>query len=203
MFSIFKPRAVKQFIISNKGLFLLSFVFIMLGMIIGAIICINEQESTIFASATVSLEDIIVGDFSAGELFFSCFKKILLASIILFVFSLTKITSIFNYIYLAYQGMLVAMTATNLILTNALAGLLNVLLFTAPVNLINMLIIAYASSLFIKRREYQKVYKKSFMASFSAYSSQVVGLIVGIVVVSLIYGVIYPLLLKSIVVISY
>ena len=203
MFSIFKPRAVKQFIVSNKGLFLLSLCFILLGMVVGVLICVKEQGSIIFASETVSLEDIIVGDYSAGELFFSCFKKILISSIILFVFSLTKITSIFNYIYLAYQGMLVSMTATNLIFTNSIAGLLNVLLFTAPVNLINMLIIAYASSLFVKRREYQRVYKKPFIASFGVYSSQLVGLVVGIIVVSLIYGVVYPLLLKSIVVISY
>ncbi len=203
MFSIFKPRAVKQFIMSNKGLFLLSLFSVFLGMVIGVIICVHEEGGTILAVESASLEDIIVGDYSTGELFFSSFKKIMLASIILFVFSLTKITSLLNYIYLAYQGMLVSMTATSLIYSNALAGVLNTLLFTAPVNLINMLIIAYASSLFIKRREYGKAYKKPFLTSFGAYSSQFIGLMFGIVISSLIYGVIYPLLLKSIVVISY
>ncbi len=202
--AFFKPQDIKQFVITNKILFLISFLFIIIGIAIGVIVEIKTTDTlTIFASSTASLTDIITGDYSAGTLFLNCFKKVFLAVIILFVFSLTKFTSFLNYIYLAYQGMLVSATATNLIYLNGLTGALNVVLFTIPVNLINLIIIAYASSLFIKRREYQKTYNKAFLGSFSAYLGQFVGLIIGIVLASAIYGVIYPILLRSIVVISY
>ena len=202
--AIFKPKDVKQFIVSNKILFLISFLFIFIGIIVGVIIEIKTTDTlTIFVSSTASLTEIITGDYSAGTLFFTCFKKVFLAVIILFVFSLTKFTSFLNYIYLAYQGMLVSATATNLVYLNGISGVLNVVLFTVPVNLINLIIIAYASSLFIKRREYQRAYNQSFIGSFSAYSGQIVGLIIGILLASTIYGVIYPILLRSIVVISY
>lgn len=204
MISFFKPRDIKRFIVSNKLLFLVSLLFIFIGMVIGVVIEVGTSDTlTIFASSTVSLSDIITGDYSAWTLFFSCFKKLLLAVVILFVLSLTKWTSLLNYIYLAYQGMLVSMTATNLVYINGIAGALNVVLFTMPVNLINLLIIAYASSLFIKRREYQKTYNKPFKGSFSVYIRQFIGLAVVMVLASLVYGVIYPVLLRSIVVISY
>ena len=202
--AIFKPKDIKEFVITNKILFLISFLFIFIGLVIGVVIEIKTTDTlTIFASSTASLTDIITGDYSAGTLFFSCFKKVFLATVILFVFSLTKITSFLNYIYLAYQGMLVSATATNLIYLNGLTGALNVVLFTVPVNLINLLIIAYASSLFIKRRDYQRSYNKTFLGSFSAYSGQLAGLLIGVVLASAIYGVFYPILLRSIVVISY
>lgn len=202
--AIFKPRDVKQFILSNKILFLVSLLFIFIGIVIGIIVEVTTTDTlTIFADSTASLAEIITGDYSASSLFFSCFKKIMLAVIILFVFSLTKFTSFLNYVYLAYQGMLVSMTATNLIYLNGITGALNVILFTLPVNLINLLLIAYASSLFIKRRELQKTYRKGFFQSFSTYSGQIIGLAVGVVISCTIYGVIYPLLLRSIVVISY
>lgn len=204
MISLFRPRDVKGFILSNKGLFLISLLFIFIGIVVGVIIAIRSSDSlTIFASSTVSLTDLITGDYSAGSLFFSCFTKLLLAVVILFIFSLTKLTSLLNYVYLAYQGMLVSITATNLIYLNGVAGALNIILFTVPVNLINLLIIAYASSLFIKRREYAKEYNKKFFASFGIYLPQFIGLIIGMIVASTIYGVIYPILLRSIVVISY
>lgn len=204
MISFFRPKDVKGFILSNKGLFLFSLLFILIGMIIGVVIAIRSSDSlTIFASSAVSLTDLIAGDYSAGALFFSCFTKLLLAVVILFLFSLTKLTSILNYVYLAYQGMLVSITATNLIYINGVSGILNVVLFTLPVNVVNLMIIAYASSLFIKRREYSKEYNKKFFTSFGVYLHQFIGLIIGMLVASAIYGVIYPILLRSIVVISY
>ena len=99
--------------------------------------------------------------------------------------------------------MLVSITATNLIYINGVSGILNVVLFTLPVNVVNLMIIAYALSLFIKRREYSKEYNKKFFTSFGVYLHQFIGLIIGMFVASAIYGVIYPILLRSIVVISY
>lgn len=203
MANILKPKVVKGFVVSNKLQFIIGFIFILLGIIVGVVIQVPNEDTTIFASSTVSLEDLIVGDASAGSLFFSNFIKLMLPIIIIFMFSLNKYTGFLNYLYLLYQGMLLGISVTSVIIDNGFTGALNSLVFIAPVNLINLTIITYASALFTKRREYSKKFRKSFGQSFGFYLGETIWLLIGTLVSSVIYGVIYPIILRSMIIVNY
>lgn len=203
MANILKPKVVKGFVVSNKLQFIVGFMLIILGIIIGVVIQVPSEDTIIFASSTVSLEDLIVGDASAGSLFFANFLKLILPIIIIFLFSLNKFTGFLNYIYLLYQGMLLGISVTSVIIDNGFTGALNSLVFIAPVNLINLTIITYASALFLKRREYAKKFRKSFGQSFGFYLGETIWLFLGVIISSIIYGVIYPIILRSMIIVNY
>lgn len=203
MARLIKSRAIKGFIVSNKVLFVVGYICIIIGIVVGVCIGVSGESAVIFSSSTVTLEELITGEYSSVGLFFSSFFKILLPIFIIFVFSLNKFTSVLDFIYLMYQGLLLGLSATGVIQENGLTGALNTLIFISPVNLINLTIINYASALFIKRREYAQKFHKNFVESTSYYISEIIGLIIGVIISSFLYGVVYPTILKSMIIINY
>lgn len=203
MARLIKSRVIKGFIVSNKVLFVVGYICIIIGIVVGVCIGVSGESAVIFSSSTVTLEELITGEYSSVGLFFSSFFKILLPIFIIFVFSLNKFTSVLDFIYLMYQGLLLGLSATGVIQENGLTGALNTLIFISPVNLINLTIINYASALFIKRREYAQKFHKNFVESTSYYISEIIGLIIGVIISSFLYGVVYPTILKSMIIINY
>ncbi len=203
MARLIKSRAIKGFIVSNKVLFVVGYICIIIGIVVGVCIGVSGESAVIFSSSTVTIEELITGEYSSVSLFFSSFFKILLPIFIIFVFSLNKFTGVLDFIYLMYQGLLLGLSATGVIQENGLTGALNTLIFISPVNLINLTIINYASALFIKRREYAQKFHKNFVESTSYYTSEIIGLIIGVIISSFLYGVVYPTILKSMIIINY
>ena len=210
MARLIKSRAIKGFIVSNKVLFVVGYICIIIGIVVGVCIGVSGESAVIFSSSTVTLEELITGEYSSVDLvngqaftYFSSFFKILLPIFIIFVFSLNKFTGVLDFIYLMYQGLLLGLSATGVIQENGLTGALNTLIFISPVNLINLTIINYASALFIKRREYAQKFHKNFVESTSYYTSEIIGLIIGVIISSFLYGVVYPTILKSMIIINY
>lgn len=204
MGKLLKKKEVKNFILTNKMQIIVSFVLALVGVIVGVIIDIKSSSTISIGSSTkTTLIDLINGDYNTWGLFFYCFGKLFLSIMILFVFSLTAITSLLNYVYISYQGMLLGITVSGVMSEFGLAGTLNICLFIAPVNLINIAIIVFASSLFIKRREYQKKFKKNLSATINDFSSSFIFLFIITILSSFIYGIIYPLLLRSFIIVNY
>ena len=99
--------------------------------------------------------------------------------------------------------MLLGGSLASVIIDYGITGTLNAIIFIAPVNLINLTILTYASALFIKRREYSKKFRKSLPQGVAYYLSEHIGLLLGIIVSCVIYGVIYPILLRSMIIVNY
>ena len=203
MATIFKPKAIKGFIASSKLQFSIGFICVVIGIIIGIVIHISGDYTAIFSSSTVSLNALIIGEYSSIGLFFSSFFKLLLPILIIFIFSLNKFSSILNFVYLAYQGLLLGGSLASVVIDYGITGTLNAIIFIAPVNLINLTILTYASALFIKRREYSKKFRKSILQGVAYYLSEHIGLLLGVIVSCVIYGVIYPILLRSMIIVNY
>ena len=202
MARMLNAKTIKGFILSNKTQIVVGYVCIVVGIIVGVCIAISGEDAVVFSSSTVTLQELITGEYSSVSLFFSSFFKLLLPIVIIFLFSLSKFTSFLDFIYLMYQGLLLGISATVVIQENGLTGALNALIFISPVNLINLTIINYASALFIKRREYAKKFHKTFLESVSVYIKESVWLIVLVAVSSFLYGVVYPTILKSMIIVN-
>ncbi|MGN1259414.1 MAG: hypothetical protein ACI4T8_04250 [Christensenellales bacterium] len=200
----FSVSEIKTFIKTNRTLFLVTIIFLCLGISIGVIIMLGDDASlNVLAKEGVELADIISGEYSSISLMFSCLFNCLLSCLIMLVLGLNKYTIYLNYVYITYQGLLLGASCTSIISLNGITGALNVFIFTLPVNILNMLVICLMQVVLLLRIAYSKKFKVRGVKSFSIYAKKFLLVLVLAVLSSVIYGFIYPILLRSIVVVNY
>lgn len=196
-------KRVKDYIVSNKKLYLLCFVVILVGVFLGVYLIINEfMEENIYTRTDLTLSEIILGERSFFSLFFSNLATLLVPIIIIFALYTNKYTKILTYFYLAYQGLLLGASITSLISEYGLGGALNALIIVVPINLVNFFVVVSMLVVSYKRFKIAKLQRLSFGYSLKLFLMQYIGILVGAIFASLVYALLYPIILRTSVVVT-
>lgn len=201
---VFMPaKLLKKYIISNKKLYLLCFLVVMVGVLSGVYLVLGELiDDVVYASSELSLSEIILGERGMVNLFFQNFWALLLPLVIIFVLSLNKYTKFLSFFYLSYQGLLLGASIASVIMESGVAGGLNTLFIIIPINLLNFFVLVSGLIINYKRQTIAKIQRLSLGYSLKVFASAYLGLVLGMILASLIYGIVYPLLLKSVIVVN-
>ena len=200
---IAKKRFFNLFKEARIHLIVLAF-FIVVGIIVGVVIQTKTGASLeIYSANSVSLSDIISGSVKKSKLFFSALLSLSFSLIVLFVFSLTKVTGILKVVYIFYQSVLLGSSLTSLVLLKGVSGIINLLIFILPVNILNFLSLVIFSCVLYLARKQAKARHSSFFNMLLSYKEYLIITVVLALFSCFLYGVIYPLLIKSVVVINY
>lgn len=188
---------------TKKYLLFLSFV-VLAGIVVGVVVQTKTGASLeIYSANSVALADIISGTVKKSKLFFSAFLSLSFSVIILFVFSLTSVTSLLKPVYIFYQSILLGSSLTSLVLLKGVSGIINLLIFVLPVNILNFLSFIIFSAVLNLARKYAKNRHISFLNSLFFFKEYLLLVVVLVLFSCFLYGVIYPILVKSVVVINY
>lgn len=195
-------KSIKNFIVSNKRIYLVSSIVIILGVILGLYLVLSEAiESEVYTTTDLELSEIVLGERGFFSLFFDNLWTILLPLVLIFLLNLTRFTSPLMFFYLAFQGILLGASVTTLISDNFVAGLLNSVFVIIPINIVNFFVVVSWMVVSYKRLIIAKQQRLSFVYSVRVFSKNFFAVLLGSVFASLCYAIIYPLLLKSFVVI--
>lgn len=194
---------VKQsFWVSRKKYLFVAFV-LLLGFALGAVLCVyGEGDAVIYSAGAEELDNIIIGEYQWWDSFSHNLTTLLLAVIILFAFSLTKVTFPLDFVYLAYQGYLFGSSTAGIILENGIRGALSALFIVLPINLLNYLCLVQALVTFWGRLLEASDKKQKLMPSLRGAKIGLMLCVLFVLVASLVYSVIYPLLLRTVVVVN-
>lgn len=176
------------------------------GLALGIYFAISGfSYSSLLTNADKNMFAYISGTASYSSIFWSRLTSLLICVLLIFVFNLVRETAFLNYIYLAYQFCLIILSSSAIITMYGLSGVLNVIFFMLPINLINYGLICFMAVISEQRSAFAKQYRLSFVSSFkevSYFKKFLVALLI-VLVFCLIYSFVYPLVFKSIVVINY
>lgn len=176
------------------------------GLALGIYFAISGfSYSSLLTNADKNMFAYISGTASYSSIFWSRLTSLLICVLLIFVFNLVRETAFLNYIYLAYQFCLIVLSSSAIITMYGLSGILNVIFFMLPINLINYGLICFMAVISEQRSALAKQYRLSFVSSFkevSYFKKFLIALLI-VFVFCLIYSFVYPLVFKSIVVINY
>ena len=179
-------------------------MFLLLGILLGVVVSVGEGSSPkVFYTSSLSLYDIITNDYIKGELFLSSLAPLLLATIIIFVLSIKRISFFLTFVYIAFQGFLFSQSLVAIILANGIEGVLTALFFIIPINILNFASLISFLVVCWHRLSFASSYSLGTKKSLKTFTKKYMLVLALCVVSSLIYGFIYPLLLRSVVVINY
>lgn len=193
----FKENAISYYI---------SGFVVLIGIIIGVYLVFTGYSYTSLLSASdKNIIEYIKGTASYSDIFYFRMMNICVSFVILIIFNLSVYTSFLGYIYLGYQVVLTTLMCSALITLYGLAGVLNVCLFTIPINLIYIFIMVFVIAISVGRARYQKKYRVGFWDSFkeSEYFKFLILAIVFAFLLCVVFCFVFPLFLKSFVMINY
>ena len=197
-------KSVRSVVSANKQRFLISILFLLLGVVLGVVVSLNKDATqNIYDADSLSLFDIITSDYQRGELFFDSLWRLLLAVTIIFVLSLKRATFFLSFVYVAFQGFLFAESLISVIVLSGLKGVLSGLFFILPINLLNFVVIISAQVICWWRLNFASSYRLGTKKSLKTFAIKFAGVLVLCVVSSVVYGYLFPLLLRSVIVINY
>lgn len=190
----------------NLYRYIIIFASCILAVAVGIYLAVcGFSYSSLLTSADKNLFGYISGTAEYGSIFWSRFLSLLLCLVLIFCFNIVRETAFLNYAYLAYQMCLVVLSSSAIISLYGLSGILNVIFFVAPINIINFLILSFVSVVSMERASYAKKFRVGFFASFKecSYWKKFLLCFVIIFILCAIYSFVLPLLLKSFVIVNY
>lgn len=202
--AVFIPlKKVKQHIISNRKMYLLSSVVAVVGIMLGIYLVLGEfMEAEIYTTTDLSLSEIILGERSSISLFFQNLWALILPFILIFLLWTNNYTKYLSFFYLGFQGILLGASLTSLILEKGIAGALNSLLIVLPINLMNFFVLISWLVVCHKKLAVSKLQHLSAMHSIKLFMPQIIGCVLGALFASFVYGFVYPLLLKTVIIVN-
>ena len=196
-------KRIKNYLVSNKKLYILSLVVCIVGVILGVILVTGEYiDGEIYTIADYELSEIILGERGFFSLFFQNLWPLLLSMLIIFLLFTNRYTCVLSFFYLGYQGLLLGATMVSLIQDSGIAGVLNGLLLVLPLNLVNFFVVVSLIVTVYKRLAIARLQRLKFWQSVKLFIPQLLWILLGAVFVSFVYALVYPLLLRSVIVVS-
>ena len=190
----------------NSTLYCFMIISFIVGVVVGLYFIFTDFKYTsLLTSSDKIIFDYITGTASYVDVFYSRFTNIVICLLIIFVFNISSYTSFLGYIFVGYQTSLFVMSCGAIISLYGLSGVLNVVLFVVPVNLINIIIMMISNVLCSRRALSQKEFKLKFFQSFKEddFLLFYFTCVLCALGVCLINSFVLPLLIKSFVVINY
>lgn len=163
------------------------------------------SHSSLLTSADKNVFAYISGTAEYGSIFSSRFWSLFLCVVLIFCFNIVRETAFLNYVYLGYQMCLIVLSSSAIISLYGVSGIVNVICFVVPINLVNFALLCFVSVISMRRASVQKAYKIGFFSSFKedAYFKKFIVSVLLLFVFCAIYSFVLPLILKSFVIINY
>ena len=204
--SFFIKDKISEHFKKNTINYVLSFLSIVVGVAIGVFLIFNNSKYTsLLTAADKNMFDIINGTISCAEIFSTSFLDIMLCLVIILVFSLNIYSSFLNYIFICYQTVLFVLSSAAIITLYGFTGVVNVIFFVIPINILNLLIVTIFSVCGIERARQKKVFGLGFLESFreDGYFVKLIICVLLSLAVCILHSFIIPTIIKSFVVINY
>lgn len=197
---------IKEHFKENLYRYIFIIVASVVAIVIGIYLSISGfSYSSLLTSADNNVFAYIAGTAEYTSIFVSRFWNLLLCIILIFCFNIVRETAFLNYLYLGYQMCLVVLSSSAIISLYGLSGIVNVVIFVLPINLVNFCLLSYLSVVSMQRAFYQRTLKTGFMASFKevSYAKKFAIAVVFLVIFCVVYSFVLPLIVKSFVVVNY
>ena len=190
----------------SKGIICLVLLFVAIGIIFG-FFAINSDVSfnSILNPSDKQMFDFIAGTSSGVSIFFDKLIEFLFIFLIIFVFTLSIYSSFLAFLFIAYQSFLLVITCSVIIGLYNFVGILNVILFVVPINIIFFVILFYTVCVCVLRAHDCKKYNLTFVASFKYlnYFKKMLFCFALAVCICLIHSFVIPFLLRSFILFAY
>lgn len=127
--------AIKYHFIKNKKIYILFFVSILIGVVVGVFITLStDWYSGILSSANKILLDYIKGNISFAKESSKLIINILIFQVIIFVLNLNFYSGLASFVLIGYQGALLYLSIFSVIFNYGFLGILISLLMILPIN---------------------------------------------------------------------
>ncbi len=159
-----KASIKNHFFSQARWYFLLLFVTIA-GVALGSYLCASgKAEVNIFEkNNSASLFDFVSGNTNSFSLFFSYFLRVLLSVVVIVFLSILPYILPLSFVYFAYQGYILGISATSLIILSGFSGAINTLFFFLPINLLSFTTLFIVEVGLIKRLSEKKKLRLRFL----------------------------------------
>lgn len=151
----------------KKGFYFGFLIALSVGLILGIVLHFTTSlGGYLLSDKDQHIFDFITKDASILDFFFSKLLDIVIAFVLIFVFSLSIYSSILVFVFFAYQGMILGSVCCQIISSYAFLGVLNVFLILIPINLCLFALLFYEASICVSRASFAKKYNMDFKSSF-------------------------------------
>ena len=147
------------FFLENKIVFTICFLMILIGVILGICIAINYSGDVKLENlSNKKLLDFIKGDSGIWGIFFSNLMGFIFCVLFIIFTNYKPFLSVFTIFTLLIKGYLIAFDLTVLIILYGMLGIINVIIFIAPFEIVLLLIFIIISTMAIKQNFNLKKY---------------------------------------------
>lgn len=196
-------KNLKKYIVTNKKLYLLSVVILLVGALVGGYLVLGELiDAEVYASADMELSEIILGERGFMSLLLQNLWALVVPLALIFLLFISKYTKVLSFFYLGYQGLLLGASIVSLISDSGLAGALNSILLIIPINFVNFFVLISWIVTCYKRLAVARVQHLSFGYSLRVFGVNFLTCLAGALFASIVYAFTYPLLLRSAIVVN-
>lgn len=202
----YKFEGLKDHFRENALYYFFAGVFALIGLGVGLYISLTGYKYTaLLSSPDRNMFAYITGTAPYTSIFYSRLLNIFISIIIVFVLSLTKYTAVLGYVFLSYQMALVVLTSAALITLYGLTGILNVVLFVVPINLINIVLLTFGLEVGLERARAMSNFRLKFSESFKEtdFFFKFMIFVISMIAVCLVNSFILPIFIKSFVVVTF
>ncbi len=197
---------IKDHFRDNTSSYISILITAIVAIVLGVYICLTSYNYTAFLkNADKNMLDYITGTAEISSIFYARLLDCVLCLLMIFVFNLTYYTCFLNYMFLCYQMVLIVMHCGAVISVYGFAGIINVILFIVPINILNFAAMVLAVCFAMERSKLQNKYKLPMSQSFKE-SNFFVKYILSFVImlaICVIHSILMPLIVKSFVIISF
>ena len=202
----YRLQQMKEHFRENTLYYFFALVFVCVGLALGLYISLTGYKYTALLSAPdKNMFSYITGTAPYTSIFYSRLVNVILTVAIIFVLTITKYTLPLSYLFLSYQMALVVLTSAAIITMYGLSGVLNVILFVVPINLVNIALMVYGVGVGHERAKLWQNYKLKFGDSFkeTSFAFKFFIFAAGLFCVAIINSFILPIFIKSFVVVNF
>lgn len=197
---------IKEHFKENSARYIIIIFSSLIAIVLGIYFAVSGfSYSSLLTSSDKNIFAYVSGTAEYSSIFMTRFWSLFLCVVLIFCFNLVRETAFLNYVYLGYQMCLIVLSSSAIISLYGLTGIINVICFVVPINLINFAMLAYMSVISMKRASSARAYKLGFFSSFKEnfYLRKFFVSVLILFVFCAVYSFVLPLILKSFVVINY
>lgn len=191
---------------SKKSIYIFSLLSIILGIVIGLILSFSYNDiDYVLNLSNKNYNDYLNGTAELSLLFVNNFKWIIIGNLICMLLSICLFTYFLGLIYIAYQSSVLVMTIFSVISNFKFSGILNSILFILPFNLVIIICLLLNLTLLYS---FFRDNRKNKLSLFNIQNDKFIffKLIIVLLIEALtclILSFIVPIMLKSLIIVSF